>query len=226
MAEASTGTGPIAGILRRRATRTSAPDRHRTQEGQPAAVARAAPGVVVVVSGHVAMVSFTEHPGRVDIETIEREYPDLLPTLVDHPGIGFMLIRSARSGPVVLGRDGVRRLDLTGEDAVTGEDPLACFGPHAPALVRRTDGFAHCPDILINSRYNEVTDDASPFEMHVGSHGGLGGGQSRGFLMYPADLPAPDEIVGAEQLHQVVRDWLTHLGHPVPEPEAELVSES
>jgi len=226
MTEAATGSGPIALALRRRAAWAGTPDRQRDAEGQPAAVARAAPGVVVVVSGHVAMVSFTEHPGRVDLETIEREFPDLLPALVDHPGVGFMLVRSTRSGPVVLGRDGVRRLDMTGDDAVTGEDPLARYGPHAADLVRRTDGFAHCPDIIVNSRYNEVTDDASPFEMHVGSHGGLGGGQSRGFLMYPASLPAPGEIIGAERLHRVVRDWLTHLGHPVPAPSAELVHDA
>ncbi len=224
MAEAA-GSGPIARALRARAGRHVARDRHRTQEGRPAAVARAAPGVVVVVSGHVAMVSFTEHEGRVEMETIEREFPELLPTLVDHPGVGFMLVRSARSGPVVLGRDGVRRLR---DDSVTGEDPLTGYGPHAADLVRRTDTFAHCPDILINSRYHEATDDASPFEMHVGSHGGLGGGQSRGFLLYPADLPAPGEIVGAEQLHRVVRGWLDHLGHPrpVPERETELVAET
>ncbi|HEX6360582.1 phage holin family protein [Actinophytocola sp.] len=226
MAEASTGDGPIAMALRKRAAKAGAPDRHRTAEGHPAAVARAAPGVVVVVSGHVAMVSFTEHPGRVDIETVERDFPDLLPALVDHPGVGFMLVRSVRSGPVVLGRDGVRRLDMPGDDGVKGTDPLAGYGPHAVELIRRTNGFAHCPDIVINSRYNEITDDASPFEVHVGSHGGLGGGQSRGFLMYPATLPSPGEIVGAEQLHRVVRDWLTHLGHPVPQPEGELVAET
>ncbi|GAB1516026.1 phage holin family protein [Actinophytocola sp. KF-1] len=225
LAEASTGAGPIAKALRARATRQDTRDRHRTEEGRPAAVTRAAPGVVVVVSGHVAMVSFTEHEGRVDMETIEREFPELLPALVDHPGVGFMLVRSAKSGPLVLGRDGVRRLR---DDSVSGEDPLTGYGPHAADLIRRTDGFAHCPDILINSRYHEATDDASPFEVHVGSHGGLGGGQSRGFLMYPADLPAPGEIVGAEQLHRVVRGWLDHLGHdrPAPAREAELVAET
>ena len=223
MAEAA-GSGPIARALRARAGKQAAGDRHRTEEGKPSAVTRAAPGVVVVVSGHVAMVSFTEHEGRVDMETIEREFPDLLPSLVDHPGVGFMLVRSATAGPIVLGRDGVRRLH---DDSVSGEDPLAGYGPHAADLIRRTDTFAHCPDIVINSRYTEATDDASPFEIHVGSHGGLGGGQSRGFLMYPADLPAPGEIVGAEQLHRVVRGWLDHLGHPepVPEREAELVAE-
>ena len=48
------------------------------------------------------MVSFTEHEGRVPLETIEREFPELLPTLVDHSGVGFMLVRSTEFGPVVL----------------------------------------------------------------------------------------------------------------------------
>ena len=74
---------------------------------------------------------------------------------------------------------------------------------------------------MINSRYDPITDDASPFELHVGSHGGLGGPQSRGFVIYPAALPAPAEIlggkiVGAEALHGVLRGWLTFLGHPEP----------
>lgn len=218
-------SGPIARTLRRRAAGHGPADRHRTEEGRPAAVARAAPGVVVVVSGHVAMVSFTAHEGRVDLETIEREFPELLPTLVDHPGVGFMLVRSKDSGPVVLGRDGARGLR---DDVVRGVDPLVGYGPYAAELIRRTDGFPHCPDILINSRYSPTTDDASPFEMHVGSHGGLGGGQSRGFLVYPSELPRPGEIIGAEALHRVVRDWLTHLGHPEPaprRPHEELVAE-
>ncbi|MCT2581510.1 phage holin family protein [Actinophytocola gossypii] len=221
MASAS-GAGPIARALRARAARLeSGPERHRAPGGEPGAVARVAPGVVVVVSGHVAMVSFTEHPGRVELETIEREFPDLLPALVDHPGVGFVLVRTAR-GPMVLSRDGARRLD---DDTVSGVDPLACYGPHAADLIRRTDGFAHCPDLVINSRYSPATDDASPFEPHVGSHGGLGGGQSRGFLLYPAGLPDPGEIVGAEALHHVVRGWLTGLGHLEPERTDREVSE-
>jgi hypothetical protein len=208
--------GPVAQRLRARAQRTRA-DRPRTASGEPGLVTRVAPGVVAVSSGHVAMVSFVEHPGRVELETIEAEFPDLLPALVDHPGVGFALVRSAEFGPVVLGRDGVRRLAT---DEVLGEDPLAAYGPHAADLVRRVDGFPHCPDVMINSRYDPMTDDASPFEVHVGSHGGMGGPQSRGFLIYPAALPAPDEIVGAEALHRVLRGWLTFLGHPEPQPSA------
>lgn len=213
LAEASSGGGPIARRLRARVERAGAADRPRTPSGAPGAGARVAPGIVVVGSGHLAMVSFTEHEGRVELETIEREYPELLPSLVDHPGVGFVLVRSAEFGPVVLGRDGLRRL-ATG--VVIGDDPLVPYGPHAADLVRRVDAFPHCGDVMINSRYDPTRDEASPFEPHVGSHGGLGGAQTRGFLLHPAELPPPDEIVGAEALHVVLRGWLSHLGHPEP----------
>jgi uncharacterized membrane protein YvlD (DUF360 family) len=216
-AEASAGGGPVARRLRARVERTRS-DHPRTATGEPGAVTRVAPGVVAVSSGHVAMVSFVEHEGRVELETIEREFPDLLPALVDHPGVGFALVRTAEYGPVVFGRDGVHRL-TTGE--VLGEDPLAPYGPEAADLVRRVDGFPHCPDVMVNSRYDVATDEASPFEVHVGSHGGLGGPQSRGFLLYPAELPLSDEVVGAEALHRLFRGWLTLLGHPEPAAHAE-----
>ncbi len=215
LAEASAGDGLIARRLRSRVERSGGPlERPRAPDGTPGAVTRVAPGVVAVASGHVAMVSFTGHPGRVELETVEREFPDLLPALVDHPGIGFLLVRSAEYGPVVLGRDGLHRL-ATG--VVIGEDPLAPYGPHAADLVRRVDGYAHCPDIMMNSRLDPATDEAPPFEPHVGSHGGLGGPQSRGFLLHPVELPDPGEVVGAEQLHRVLRGWLTHLGQPEPD---------
>ncbi|WIY03138.1 phage holin family protein [Amycolatopsis mongoliensis] len=214
LAEATKSGGLIARRLRARVEDAEcADDRPRTTSGSPGAVTRVAPGVVAVVSGHIAMVSFTEHEGRVELETIEREFPDLLPSLVDHPGVGFLLVRSREFGPVVLGRDGLRRL-ATG--VVIGEDPLLPYGPHAADLVRRVDTFPHCADVMINSRYDPDSDQASPFETHVGSHGGLGGPQQRGFVVHPRVLPPLGEVVGAEALHQVFRGWLTELGHPEP----------
>ncbi|SMC92501.1 VTT domain-containing protein [Kibdelosporangium aridum] len=211
--------GLIARRLRGRVERAGVSrELHRSPSGEPGEVARVAPGVVVVVSGHVAMVSFTEHEGRVPLETIEREYPELLPQLVDHPGVGFMLVRSSEFGPVVLGRDGLHRL-ATG--VVIGEDPLKDYGPHAADLIRRTDEFPHCADIMINSRYEPETQTASPFEPHVGSHGGLGGPQTQGFLVYPTEFMPAADVVGAEALHQLFREWLTELGHPAPAEAAE-----
>jgi hypothetical protein len=190
--------------------------------GAPGEVPRVAPGVVCVVSGHTAMVSFADLPGRVSIEEIERHWPDLLPGLVDHDGVGFLLVHSEEFGPVVLGRSGVHRLE---SGVVLGDDPLSGYGSHAAALVARVSAFAHCADVVINSRYDPATDEASPFEPHVGSHGGLGGPQQYGFLTYPRAWRPPGEIVGAEALHGVLRGWLTDLGHPVPIGEGAAVGE-
>ena len=42
----------------------------------------------------------------------------------------------------------------------------------------------------------------------------LGGEQTRPFVLYPSDLPAPAaSIQGADGLHRVFRGWLAHLGH-------------
>ncbi|MFJ7218703.1 phage holin family protein [Amycolatopsis sp. NPDC098790] len=218
LAEATKSGGLIARRLRGRVENAeTGGDRPRTESGSPGAVTRVAPGVVVVVSGHTAMVSFTEHEGRVELETIEREFPELLPSLVDHPGVGFLLVRSREFGPVVLGRDGLHRL---ASGVVIGEDPLLPYGPHAADLIRRVDTFPHCADVMINSRYDPDSDQASPFETHVGSHGGLGGPQQRGFVVHPKEFAPLGEVVGAEALHRVFRGWLTELGHPSPVPEA------
>ncbi|MGY1749278.1 phage holin family protein [Modestobacter sp. SYSU DS0511] len=207
------GSGVIARRLRDRAGRVTPGEPGATPAGEHGTVRRAAPGVVVSVSGHMAHVSFADLPGRVPLETIERRWPHLLPTLVDHPGIGFLLVHSTEFGPVVLGRDGLHRLD---SGVVIGTDPLADYGEHAAALVARVSGFPHCPDVVVNSRYDPETDEASPFEPHVGSHGGLGGPQQHGFLLHPRSFADPGEIVGAEHLHRVLRGWLSDLGHPEP----------
>ncbi|UOY00244.1 alkaline phosphatase family protein [Blastococcus sp. PRF04-17] len=214
------GAGPIARRLRARVDGASEHD--HPLPGEPGAVPRVAPGVVCVVSGHTAMVSFADIPGRVSLEEIELHWPDLLPGLVDHDGVGFLLVHSEEYGPVVLGREGLHRL---ASGVVIGEDPLLPYGPHAAALVARSSGFPHCADVVINSRYDPDTDEASPFEPHVGSHGGLGGPQQLGFLTYPRAWTPPGEIVGAEHLHRVLRGWLTDLGHPEPTGEGAAVGE-
>ena len=106
---------------------------------------------------------------------IESLHPSLITTLVEHPGIGFVMVRADEDGAIVLGAGGSRRLR---DDAVTGEDLLLHFGPNAADHLRRTDGFPHCPDILVNCTYHPEANEVAPFEEFMGSHGGLGGWQS------------------------------------------------
>jgi hypothetical protein len=147
----------------------------------------------------------------VSLERIEAMHPRLIPALREHPGVGFVLVRSDGDGAVALGSGGAHYLDA---DRVEGADPLAPFGPNAAAHVARTDGFPHCPDIVVNSTYWAESDEVAAFEELVGSHGGMGGGQSHPFALFPSDWREPEgPVVGAEALHRHMRDWLADLGH-------------
>jgi uncharacterized membrane protein YvlD (DUF360 family) len=171
----------------------------------------APPELSVMASGNLGLISFPREPGRLTRERIDALHPALIPTLREHPGIGFLLVRSERDGPVVLGARGAHRLD-TGE--VEGEDPLAPFGPNAADHVSRTAGFPHCPDIVLNSTYWADTDEVAAFEELVGSHGGMGGEQSHPFVLAPSEWHWPEEpVIGAEAMHLGMRRWLADLGH-------------
>ncbi|WP_223736902.1 phage holin family protein [Streptomyces purpurogeneiscleroticus] len=185
---------------------------HRPEE-QPEETtrrARRAAEPIVLASGNLGLVSLPSIPGRATREQIDRHNPALLSTLAEHPGIGFVLVRSEEHGAVVLGpRGGAHHLD-TGR--IVGEDPLAPFGPGAADAVRRTDGFPHVADIMINSACDPETGEVHAFEEQIGSHGGLGGPQSGAFLLWPEELTPPvgegTELVGAERIHRVFRRWL------------------
>ncbi|MFB6716524.1 MULTISPECIES: phage holin family protein [unclassified Streptomyces] len=189
---------------------------HRRPVEESEAEHRAKPSdPVVLASGNLGLISFPDIAGRASREQLDRSRPALLGTLANHPGIGFLLVRSERHGSVVLGRGGV---ETPLSELKDGEGPLASFGPGAAAAVRRTDTFPHVADIMVNSMYDKPTGRVHAFEEQIGSHGGLGGEQSRPFLLWPADLSAPvtegTELVGAEQVHEVLRRWLRECPGP------------
>jgi hypothetical protein len=164
-----------------------------------------------MASGCLGLVSFPREPGRVTLERLEELYPRVIPALSKHPGVGFLLVRSEQGGALAIGPDGINYLD---QQRVEGTDPLASFGPNAARHVLRTDGFAHCPDIVLNSTYWQDMDEVAAFEELVGSHGGMGGTQSYPFVLHPKAFPIADDTVGPEAVHRDLRRWLVQLGHP------------
>ncbi|MCX5007371.1 MULTISPECIES: alkaline phosphatase family protein [unclassified Streptomyces] len=171
---------------------------------------------IVLASGNLGLISFPDVPHRMSREEIDRRHPALLSTLANHPGVGFLLVRSEEHGGLVLGAHGaeapVDRLD----DEHPG--PLADFGPGAAGAVRRTHSFPHTADIMVNSWYDPDEGEVLAFEEQIGSHGGLGGAQGRPFLLSPAALSSPvgedTELVGAERVHDVLRRWLGECDGP------------
>ncbi|MBA2810119.1 phage holin family protein [Streptomyces sp. KM273126] len=178
---------------------------------------------IVLASGNLGLVSFPDVPHRMSKEEIDRRYPALLSTLANHPGIGFVLVRSEEHDGVVLGAHGaeIPVAELTDEHP----GPLADFGPGAAAAVRRTHDFPHVADLMVNSWYDPDGGEVLAFEEQIGSHGGLGGAQARPFLLSPVTFSAPvgdaEELVGAEHVHRVLRRWLRECSGPQIPLEAE-----
>jgi uncharacterized membrane protein YvlD (DUF360 family) len=161
--------------------------------------------VVVLGSGNLGLIYLMEQPRRMTLEEIDERHPELLPALRGHPHVGMVLVRSERDGPVVLGAAGMRRL---ADGTVEGEDPLAAFPPGAALHLLRSDGFEHVADIMVNSFYDPVTEEGCAFEELISFHGGLGGPQTRPFILHPAHLPAPAEPpVGAAAVNELLRSW-------------------
>jgi uncharacterized membrane protein YvlD (DUF360 family) len=161
--------------------------------------------VVVLGSGNLGLVYLMDEPRRLSLEEIEERHPRLISALREHPHVGWILVRSSRNGPVALGASGAHY--LTG-GRIEGHDPLGTFSPNAPRHLLRTDGFSHVADLMIGSFYDPDLEEGCAFEELISFHGGMGGPQTRPFILHPVALPAPDEpIVGAERVHAVLRGW-------------------
>ncbi|MCA9832374.1 MAG: alkaline phosphatase family protein [Thermomicrobiales bacterium] len=162
--------------------------------------------VMVLASGNLGLISFPKFSRRLTFEEITEHSPRLISGLLANPDIGFVMVKSATEGALVLGRQGIRYLS---NDEVTETDPLEHYPERAADHLRRTDSFDNAPDILVMSTVDPATNEVYAFEELVGSHGGLGGYQTRPFVYHPQRLWWPEEgIVGAESLHDLLLSWL------------------
>jgi uncharacterized membrane protein YvlD (DUF360 family) len=181
---------------------TGRPDTQKGKRSKKDVSDRAA---VVLGSGNLGLISLMEEKRRLTLEEIQERHPNLIPALREHPHVGWLLVRSAERGAVAFGATGAHYLR---EGTVEGDDPLAPFSPNAPRHLLRTDGFPHVADIMVGSFYDPALDEGCAFEELISFHGGLGGPQTRAFILHPVGLPVPDEeIVGAEQVHAVLSGW-------------------
>lgn len=161
---------------------------------------------IILASGNLGLIYFTAWKERMSLEQINATFPNLIPGLLKHHAIGFVMVRSEQHGPLVIGSRGIYYLK---DGRFEGENPIAIFGPSSSQHLSREDGFSNAPDLLVNSFYDLQRDEVAAFEELVGSHGGMGGSQSKAILVYPADLDAGTEpLVGASHLHQVIKRWV------------------
>jgi uncharacterized membrane protein YvlD (DUF360 family) len=161
--------------------------------------------VVVLGSGNLGLVYLMEERRRMTLEEIEARHPKLVPALRAHPHVGWLLVHSSESGPVALGAGGAHYL---ADGRVEGEDPLAPFSPTAPTHLLRTDGFQHVADIMVGSFYDPELEEGCAFEELICFHGGIGGVQTRPFILHPSHLEVPTgPILGAASVHGILAGW-------------------
>jgi len=173
--------------------------------------------VIVLASGNLGLIYLMEERRRLSMEEINERHPQLLDALRSHPHIGFLMVESRQRGPAVLGAHGKRYLN---QDRVEGDDPLAPFPRNAGLHLRRTNRFEHAPDILVNSFYDPHLEQGCAFEELISFHGGLGGPQTRPFILHPVELTMPSEpVVGATAIHDLLVGWRRSLqGEPTTAP--------
>ncbi len=166
--------------------------------------------VVVVASGNLAMVYLTEIPHRATLDELLIRYPDLVPGLASHPGIGVVVVRTVDHGPVAIGAAGSHRLV---DGVVEGVDPLLPYGPFAARDVLAHQHLDNVGDLVVISSYDPVTEEVCAFEELVGCHGGLGGWQTEAVLVYPSRFTLREPIlVGPDAVYRELAGWLTELG--------------
>ena len=158
--------------------------------------------LIVLGSGNLGLIYLTQWKERLNYEEIVMLFPDLIPGLVKHPGIGFIMVNSITHGGIVIGEDGIYYLD---SDEIVGKNPLEGFGINAPDHLKRQNSFKNMPDILVNSFYDEKSDEVCAFEELIGSHGGLGGDQTKPFIIYPSQWEDPGELIGAESIYRFLK---------------------
>ncbi len=159
--------------------------------------------VLAIYSSALANVYFTDSAECPERSDIESRAPGLLRSLIEHPGIGLVLVRDQgktcalhKSGEVLL-------------DDASSEDIEFLRLYDLPELMREQllalSAMPSAGDLLVFGAYdgNMVIN----FEDQGGAHGGLGGVQMFPFMAAPVSVSAEfAEITDATQLHRVFVD--------------------
>lgn len=163
------------------------------------------PRAVVCVSGSLAHVYFTGHGQALTLEEIRTLFPGLVEALANHEGLGLVAARRVDGPPVALCGDGVRNL-VTGE--LTGDrDPLGFLD--APdrwaGELARLMSYPDTGDLVINGAWLAEEGRVVVLEEQISSHGGIGGAQTRPFVLLPSDWSVSAmDLESPEALHRLL----------------------
>jgi hypothetical protein len=152
-------------------------------------------GVRVISAGPNAFIYFVDTPEPLTIEEIDARHPALADALSRHPGVGFVLARSAR-GPVCVFRGKRYRLDDDPGPFAGREDLPIVLDGLRDLMAMRTAG-----DLVIYG--HDAPDGNVSFIPEIGAHAGPSPEELHTFIVAPAGAPLPSPIVHPLQLYDV-----------------------
>ncbi len=176
--------GRVVRALRRSLGRRIPPDREAEEYDL-----KRREDVVVRVSGPLAHIYFNVVARPLDLIEVALLYPHLLDRLMEMDLIGWIVGR-AGGQVVVLGQGGGRAVIGDGGVEVTLPDPLSPYGDRDRVAreIYRLATSPHAGDLILMGGL--LTDGrVVTFEEQVATHGGLGGGQERPFLLCDTGSP-------------------------------------
>ena len=162
--------------------------------------------IVVRNSGSAAHVYFNVAPRRLQLGEIALLYPNLLQSLVEHPGIGMVVAREGDCA-IALGKQGQALITHDGVE-VEGQNPLQLSDE--PEIAAQQVGylasFPHSGDLIVFGGWHRPGLIVA-FEDQISTHGGMGGPQDNPFILYPAEYFIPTEsIANSRELYPFFAD--------------------
>lgn len=168
--------------------------------------------IQVMAGGSLAHVYFTDIAGEADATAIEDAYPGLIDRLAGYRGIGTVAVRANDGSVTAVGEGGSCTMGPRGAISVAGTDPLLVYGAEAHHDVFGLFAREHAGDLVVLGELDPHLGEVTAFEELVGSHGGLGGWQTRALLIHPHDWDLPSGALDGLRVHEAMIARLEKLG--------------
>jgi len=168
--------------------------------GRASAGRRSDHALVVAVSGPMAHV-YLPAAERLSDRDIAQRYPQLIASLLQHPGIG--VVAALQDGRLILhsqhGQAAITEAGRIEGDDVLKDHPEKDF--NAPYL-RRVAMHQHAGDLIVFGALHDG--EVINFEHHMSTHGGIGGQQQSAFILHPSTADVPDTIDSFESIRAMM----------------------
>jgi len=156
--------------------------------------------VYALPSSSIAHLYFSRFlPKQASRETIEKDFPALIPTLLSHPGIGWIMVKNTNGTSTLLSRNGGKAVFDDGKVITAHGTPIE--DPDAKLLLKALARLSACDNngdlVLFGGKYGNAW---ASFEPYIGTHGSFTGEMVRPFLL--TDDPKLSTLLSSHRSHR------------------------